>query len=95
MDRAGSWVSGILTDGRSQKGQVGTGGWEEDKRSGKKEGSGQKQGMRLLEGQRETSVQPKAGGGGGGVNVSFVQHFMAPCQRARSVTAQGLKPVTG
>lgn len=67
MDRAGSWVSGILTDGRSQKGQVGTGGWEEDKRSGKKEGSGQKQGMRLLEGQRETSVQPKAGGGGGGV----------------------------
>lgn len=44
------WMERLLMDGRSQKGQVGTGGWEEDEWSGEKEGSGQEEGNSLLEG---------------------------------------------
>lgn len=65
-------------DGRSQKGYMGMGRWESDEGFRKKDGGGQEEGAGLVGGQRAT-VSPSQRLKGVGVNVSFVQYFMALC----------------
>lgn len=86
-------MSGLLTDGRSQQGQVRMGGWEGDEGVRKKGGDGQTEGTGLVGGQKATASLPQMVERVG-VNVSFPQYFMTLCQRAGPLIAQALKCVT-